>query len=450
MQQLNVSMKRKRMVGAMGLFLIFAVILLTFLSKTIHNTLLPNITAVQYVKGSLQEKFEADGAIEYLQKQGIFAGGNWMVKEVKVNTGQHVNKGDLLAVIDSNDIQRDLQAEELELMKLENDIQSYKDNYQPITLSDYERELELVQQEMDMAKSDLDMIKELFEVGSESMKNVEAAEYTYRSKLYVYQARKQSLEEKRKDRVIEQAEYNRILKEKMAELEIKKTEIAREKDSISEDGTVVANMDGIITTVGIEPGMSTIHNQTIFQIAAEPYSHRIVWYLDAENYYKFSINDDVIIEAMAEVSVNNNKVIKAMSLKGKITGRIFHAESGRYKFQADISNKEDIENVFFNEGQSARVRSSASSPLYEYVLPKSCITQVQGQDCIFVVNKKQGALGEEYYVEKREVKILGQDDFNAAVDCYFKKNDIVVSSTTKPLTDMMQVYVNMAVQDNAR
>jgi len=450
MQQLFISEKRKKLVGRAGLFLLFAVILLTFLSKTIHNLLLPKVTTVPHVRGSLQEKFETDGTIEHSNKHRILAGGNWRVKEVKAVHNQYVKKGDVLAVMDSYDIQMDLMARDYELLKLENAVQSYKDNYKPARLSEYERELELAQNEMERSKRELDLIKELYEAGSESLKNVEAAEYTYNSKMHDYLSKKNELDEIRKDHAIKQEEYERVLKEKVAELELKKAELARKRETVTEDGLITADTDGIVTVVGIEPGTSTTQNQVLFEIAQTPCSYETVWFLDEENYYKFAIGDEVVVEATAEVDENGQKTIRNISLTGKITGRMFDAGTGRYKFRADIGNEETIGNVFFNEGQRAKIRSVANSPQYEYLIPKSCITQVQGVDCVFVVQKRQGALGEEYYVEQREVKILGQDDFNAAVDGYFKKNDVVVSSTTKPLSDMMQVYVDKAGQADAR
>ena len=449
MQQPIISEKRKKIVGRVALVVLFALIMLTFLSKTIHNTLMPKVTTVQHVKGSLQEEFEADGSMEHSQKHELLAGGSWRVQEVKAVVNQQVKKGDLLAVIDSHDIEMDLMAGDYELMKLENAIQSYKDKNRPVRLSDYESELEFAQSEMERAKKELELTKELYEVGSESLKSVEAAEYAYNSKKLAYQSKRSALDEIKADQLIAQDEYDRVLKEKTAELELKKAELAYKKERISEDGSIRAAIDGIITVVGIEPGTSTTHNQILFEIAEIPSSYAAIWFLDADNYYKYSIGDQVLIETVAEVDENSQKALRSIPLTGKIGSRMFDVERGSYKFRADIGDKEASENILINEGQRAKVRSVASSPLYEYLLPKSCITQVQGEDCIFVVQKRQGALGEEYYVEQREVKILGQDDFNVAVDCYFKKNDIVVSSTSKPLSDMMQVYVDKAGKADA-
>lgn len=450
MQELIISEKRKKVVSRIGLVVLFAVILLTFLSKTIHYTLMPKVTTVQHVKGSLQKEFEEDGIIEHSQKHKLLAGGSWRVKEVKAAENQQVKKGDVLAAIDGHDIQMDLMTWDYELMKLENAVQSYKDKQRPVQLADYESELELAQKEMERAKKDLDLTRDLYEVGSESLKNVEAAEHTYSSKRHAYQQKKSELDEIRANQIIEQNEYDRVLKEKTAELELKKAELTYKKEMVSEDGLIRADRDGIITVVGIEAGTSTTHNQLMFEIAETPCSYAVVWFLDAEKYYEFSIGDQVVIEAMAEVAESGQKSVRLVSLSGKIGGRMLDTKTGSYKVRANIEDQGAIENVFFNEGQKAKVRSVASSPLYEYLLPKSCITQIQGRDCVFVVGKKQGALGEEYYVEQREVKILGQDDFNVAVDGYFKKKDLVVSNTSKPLSDMMQVYVDKAGQTDAR
>jgi HlyD family secretion protein len=118
MRQLEINTTRKKLVGRAGLVLIIALILLTFLSKTINNLLMPDVTTIRPVKGSLQERFETDGVIEYLEKHRIYSGGSWKVTEVKVMQHQRVRKGDLLAVVDMHDMLVDKKAKEYELMKL--------------------------------------------------------------------------------------------------------------------------------------------------------------------------------------------------------------------------------------------------------------------------------------------------------------------------------------------
>lgn len=449
MRQLEINTTRKKLVGRAGLVLIIALILLTFLSKTINNLLMPDVTTIRPVKGSLQERFETDGVIEYLEKHRIYSGGSWKVTEVKVMQHQRVRKGDLLAVVDMHDMLVDKKAKEYELMKLENELQRYKDSFKPIRLSDYERELQLAREEMEGAERELGMVKELYEAGAETKKNVEAAENTYKNKLYLYQSKKDALEEKRKESAAQTDEYDRMLKEKTAELELKKMELDRETGNLSENGGILSDMDGMIASVAIGPGMSALPEQVLFEIVKVPCPYRVVWYLDAEGYSQFSVNNGVTIEAVGEVAENDEKKIKTVSLTGVISGKEYQAETGRYKFWADIFNKEAAANVIFSEGQAAKVRSVIDSPQYNYLLPKSSITQVQGRDCVFVAKKRQGALGEENYVELREVKILGMDDFNVAVDTDFKKDEMVVSDTSKPLSDMVQVQVRNATQIDA-
>jgi len=440
MQQLELSTPRRKLIGKLGIILILAVILLTFLSKTINNSLMPKVTTVQFAKGSLQEKFETDGTGEFSGKHKIFAGDSWRVEEVDVKVSHQVKKGDLLAVINKRDIQIEIKAEELELMKLENDIQSYKDSFEPIRLSDYERELQLAQRDMEEAKSDFDMSKELFEAGIDTKKNLENAENNYKDKLYLCQTKKEVLEEKKKKSTYQQDEFNRTVNEKTAELELKKLKFEKESNNLTKDGKILSDMDGLITAVNIEPGMNTLSDQVMFEIVDISCPLKVTWYMNLEKASSYAVGSEVNIEITGEVIEDEKKVIKSEVVKTQIAGKEFVADSDRCKYWADIDRNNNIK-ISVGEGQKARVWALLNSPIYDYLLPKNAVTQIQSKFCVFEVKKRQGAMGMEYYVEENEVEILKEDNFYCAVNGFFSSNELVVVNTTKPLTDGMQVRV---------
>lgn len=441
MQQADLSVPKKRLIGALGIGMIIVIILLTFLSKTINNLLLPKVTTVQFVTGSLQESFEAEGSIELMEKSRVVSVGSWKVEEVAVKADQQVKKGDLLAVMNERDVGIDLKTFDYEIIKLENDLHSYKESYKPIRLSDYERELQLAQKEINVAKNHLDVTNEMYELGIETKKSLEEAQDDYTNKLYQHQSKKELLEDKKRESQFAQAEFNRTVKEKAAELDLKKMIYKKKSENITEDGRLVSDMDGLITAVNIHPGMSTSINQTMFEIAEISSPYRVTWFLNAEKAISFVVGDEVNIKITGEVIEEDKAVLKTEYVKAIIAGKEFIADSDSYKYWADIPMDEYGIEVKVKEGQKAEVQAVKGSETYDYLLPKSGVTQIQGKYYIYQVKERQGALGEEEYVVQIGVDILDENDFYVATSGYFRNDDRVVVNTTKPLSDGMKVYV---------
>lgn len=441
MQQLEISMTRRKLIGKLSIILVIAVVLLTFLSKTINNSLMPKVTTTQFIKGSLQEEFEADGTVELSDKHKIYAGNSWKVKEVAVKVNQQVKKGDLLAVIGKKDIEVEMKTKKLELIRLENELQNYKNNFKPIQLSDYERDLQLAQRDLSEAKKNLDLIIELYEVGCETKKNLEGAENSYNDKLYLYQSKKDVLESKNKESTYQRDEFNRAVNEKTAGLELKKLVLEKESEDFPEDGRILSDMDGLITAVSIEPGMNTILNQAIFEIADVSCPYRMIWYLNTEKASSYAVGSDVNLEITGEANEEGEEGIKTVTVKAQIAGKEFLTDLDRFKFWVDIDKDVNDAKIAVVEGQKTKVWAVLNSPTYNYLLPKSSVTQIQGKDYIYTVEQRQGALGVADYVEQIEIKIIEEDDFNIAIEGLFIYGESVVVSTTKPLSNGIQVYV---------
>jgi|LSQX01.3.fsa_nt_gb multidrug efflux pump subunit AcrA (membrane-fusion protein) len=449
MQQLVLNISGKRWIGKLGIALMISIVLLTFLSKTIHNSLMPRVKTAQFVKGSLEESFDEDGTIEYLGKHKVFAAGSWRVKEVAVTANQQVEKGDVLAVFNEEDIQITLKTIEYELLKLENDLQRYKDGFKPIRLPDYERELKLAQRELEEAENNLKLVGELFAAGLESGKNLDAARDNYDDRQYLYQLKEETLQNKKKESVAQQDEFDRTVREKTMELELKKLKCRKQSYSLTEDFKMLCDMDGIVTAVHIEPGIDTQLNQVMFEIIDTFCPARAIWYLSEEKAPSFAVGNAVSISITGEIIGENadgiahmdNKSINTEVIKTKITGKEYITTLGMWKYWADIDRDENGTKLSIKEGQKTRVRAVYNGQAYDYLLPKSSIAQVCGKYCIYEVKQRPGALGTENYVKETEVEILSENDFYVALSGFFNNVDKVVVNTTKPLSEGKQVRV---------
>ncbi|MDD4493515.1 MAG: biotin/lipoyl-binding protein [Eubacteriales bacterium] len=366
MQMNEVIATRRKLITKLGIILIIAILLLTFLSKTINNALMPKVSIVQSVRGSLEAKFETAASVNYLDKRNIYAGGQWKVEEVKVKVNEQVKKGDILAVLGGSELQIDIKRSELDFLKLDRDYESLK-----------------------YLEDDLE------------------------------------------------------LRIKTAELDLRKIVLEEEKKLIPIEGNIISDVDGVVSSVNIEQGSSTSKGQIIFEIVESESQYRIWWFLDEKKSEDFIPGSKINITITGEEADGKRKLdvieTKTVLFETNISGKEYCPESNQYKFWVDMNKSKEI---LISEGQKAEVWAVLFSKTYKDIIPKRCVTESFGKYYVFVVKEKSGALGIEKYVGKLEVKIIDEDDFNYAVDAFFRYDDKgIVEDTTKSLRDGIQVYV---------
>lgn len=441
MEQPVVAARKKGMIVRTGIGLIAALMLFTFLSKTINGMLMPKVYAATIARGQLHWEFEAEGTFKLQNKHKVFSAGTWRVKEAAVKPNQPVKKGDLLAVMENTDVLTGLKNKELEIVKLENAIERQKQDYEPVRLADFEREAQAAKEAVDFAEKKLDRMKELLELGAETRDNLENAEREYRDKLFIYESKLEDLADKGNDSIQEKEEFDRSMKEKVLELELKKAEYEKEKSSMPPDGRILSACDGIVSAINIEAGMTTSVNQVIAEIIDSNSSYRVIWYMDQAEAANYDIGFAINVSGKSR-SVEDEAKAEDYSFSLDIGGKEYLPESNSVMLWADVQGDWIQEaGIVIMEGQKTRVAALKSSKNYDLVVPKSAMTEIDGQNCVFAISERKGALGVEKIIRKVSVGILETDDFSAAIEGYFDMKEQIVLNTTKPLVDGIQVQV---------
>ncbi|MCL2747152.1 MAG: efflux RND transporter periplasmic adaptor subunit [Oscillospiraceae bacterium] len=116
--------KAVRIITVAGLVLLAV---LTFVSRSIYNKNLPQVTAAKLDVGLVPLTWETVGALEYPGAATLKAGGTWTVSEVFVKDGDVVRVGDLLCSFDTRVFDMDRQAMELEVLRLQNALAAMDD-----------------------------------------------------------------------------------------------------------------------------------------------------------------------------------------------------------------------------------------------------------------------------------------------------------------------------------
>ena len=87
---------RKHIVKKAAVIFLVAMLILTFFSNTIMNYSLPEVATEPVTTGTVSNKVRGQGTVETNSDLDVTVSGARVVKEVKVEVGDEVKKGDVL------------------------------------------------------------------------------------------------------------------------------------------------------------------------------------------------------------------------------------------------------------------------------------------------------------------------------------------------------------------
>ena len=111
---------RKKAIKRFAVIFTVILLLLTFFSNTIMNYSLPEVSTTTVSGASVQQKIRCEGEVEACKDKEINVSGESVVKEVLVESGDHVKKGDVLVTFDEEE-NTDLKKAEDDLKDMERD-----------------------------------------------------------------------------------------------------------------------------------------------------------------------------------------------------------------------------------------------------------------------------------------------------------------------------------------
>ena len=207
---------RKKAIKNFAIVFVIALLVLTFFSNTIMNHSLPEVSTTTVSSGSVSQKVRCQGDVETAKDVELTVSGDRVVKEVLVESGDEVKKGDVIATFNEAENPELKRAEDelrtLEIAHQKNMIKldpSYEEDYVElekyrVAIEDAEKgvrkakeneastvyskeQLEAKKQEMLNQQSVVNELQGQFDVLAES--------YGYTEKLEVIAAKEKELEE---------------------------------------------------------------------------------------------------------------------------------------------------------------------------------------------------------------------------------------------------------------
>lgn len=119
--------RRKRNIQIIFMAFLAVLVFFTLFSNTLQSLTLPKVRIEKAVKSSLSHKLEGSGILRPAVEMKLVNPADWRVRKIHVKEGEHVKKGQVLIVYDSQTAERELQDQMSQLEKMKLDLQNSQD-----------------------------------------------------------------------------------------------------------------------------------------------------------------------------------------------------------------------------------------------------------------------------------------------------------------------------------
>lgn len=416
----------KKMIGVIFFVILFVLI---FFSKTIYGYNLPIVTAVKPENGRLNKLELGTGVADYAKTQNVYAPVGGLVSEVLVQEGDAVKAGQPLynLTFDRDETGRKLEEIANSRKRLNNDIKNINlkieklqraidglvnEVYEIEPVSDYD--LELIKLEIRQAELELDDVLAKYDAGQATELDVQRAENKIetlelkreelRRKLEE-QAREswESIEDKEKEREEKLKDYEAdlsILKLDKSSKQVDIDNLSLQEESykktledFDENSVISAPLDGTVISVPINKGETIRSEQQIATIGSDE---------------GFQVECSVSLE---NDFVTSGDVVELSNATHAVEGVVDYVTPQAQGKSATIT----ISSGEVTAGETFEVTFEKRSETTYTLVPNGAINQDNDGYFLNLIKRRDGILGEEYYLERLDVYIGDSDSKNTAV-----------------------------------
>lgn len=227
------------------------------------------------------------------------------------------------------------------------------------------------------------------------------------------------------DTKIKDSQTDKISKMQLA---VQRKKIARLEKKVAKlkkaggKNEVKAPVAGVISSISAVAGEKTSPDQVLAVIQIVEKGYEVKLQVTAEQAKKVKEGDKADV-----LNVWGEEVTAVLSKISSVEG---DAKNKQLTFQ--IGGSVEV-------GQSLELSVGQQNASYDTVVPNSAIHEDNNGKFILIVNAKSSPLGNRYIAQRVKVDVLAQDDTNAAVTGELQGGDFIITTSTKPLTDGMQV-----------
>lgn len=239
------------------------------------------------------------------------------------------------------------------------------------------------------------------------------------------------------------------IKEDQYKLDTENIKYKAIRKGLTNDGSILSDVDGKIVSIKSQSEETTSDTQSdsssspqvgdnvqatsnaLFEILSSDATFSVKWTASDKDAEKFSIGDNVNVTSQDGENSNAETAV--------ISEKKYDSTKDEYELLATLNSNKNL-----RKNDKVNVSTNGNEKKYDTVIPKSCLYDENGVDYIYAVKAKNGALENEEYVEKIQVKVIDSDTLNCAItsanaDHLDKSNYGVVSSSSKSIDDNSEV-----------
>ncbi len=419
-------MNRKKVLGGFAAFLIF-MWLCTVISKSVYTTKLPVVSTETLQSKYIEHRVEADGIVVEGGKQAVTTLPGLRVAAVLVHPGDRVESGDLLFQIDLDDLKEIIASRQVEINTLKTQISTMVGNQE---LEQQRRELEEAR-----AREDYDSTARLentdVERAYDKLVRAEQALEDFQNDPDIWsmseedrQKREQELRDavqsaaygeadakRQRDQEIKNAgrtvedilfpeEGDSALSVSQAQLSRLQEELAPYQEILENQGNVTAQAGGMVTEIYVEAG-GRVPDAAAMLLTDDslPCQFKVVLDKEQKKYVGFGDKVSLKLDGSRDpVEAQVNYFFESLSAPGSFETLIDLPEGTGFP------------------GLSGKLICSKQGEKYKCCISPGALHKDNLRDYVYVLDQREGILGQEYYVSEVTVKVLDQNDNWVAVE----------------------------------
>lgn len=418
-----------------------AMLVMTFVSRTIYVSKMPQVRWSNPMASSIRNKFQADGTVETVNSQAITGLDGLLVKRVCVAVGDQIEAATILYEVDTEDLQAQLSRLEAEERVWQGQVQARRqetanqivraqEDYDT-SVAELDRKIAEETKLLEEALEDLDT--HMFRIPEEDAADeiwIAWADERVRLDREIAE-RKRAVEkaEFEKDKMLKQADRN-IEDAKQAQsgvaygsnfssigqVQAREDKIALWKQLLENEGKVEARQEGTVLEVMVQSGMR-MGSEAVVRYADAAGSLIFRTVITQEQKSMVHTGDSVHLSfpgSSEEVSETIDSVVQ---------------ENGGYTVTVRLDPG-------VGQGRTEGIMEvTSTSEVYDFVIPAQALHNAGG-NFIYVLEEKSGILGTELSVRSVMVRLLDRnEDYVAVADELLGSDMKIVTESDRELAN---------------
>lgn len=436
------AINRKKIITGFIMFLA-AMWLCTLISKSVYTTKLPMVSTISPESKYIEHRVEAEGIVIEGGKQAVNVLSGLRVESLMVHEGDRVTKGDLLFQVDVDDLkdiigekqaQIDLAQTEIDALLTNKELaQQKKELEETRAREDYDATSRLEDTDVERAydkyvraEQALEDFKNDPERWSMSEEAREEQEQILRDALQsaayeeadAKRARDQAVKEA--ERSVEDSIFSENADASLLVSQMQLSELQEELvpylEILNHGGMIISNIEGTVTDIYLEVG-GRVPDSAAMLLTNDslPCQFKVVLDKEQKKYVEFGNQVSVKLDGSSNTI---NTFIDYFSESQSVPG----------SFEILIVLPENMG----VPGLSGRLICSKQGEKYECCISPYALHKEETRNYVYILKTREGILGEEYYVEEVNVKILDENDDWAAIESgAIDKDSRIIASADK-------------------